>query len=273
MRRTKIKTAVITLLLTLCWALGTVTAQAAEKHTPSEIAAKTVFITFKKGYTEDRGNYLGAAFFFPDEYYEDGYAYGVAVFPEKYIEKYNLTGDYLRRKEEEGIAIMVFCGTGGKTEDGRMCSYNVCKIPEKSYDMRLAYVLYITGEDGETAYKAPVISSYNEAELENPTTAQLLSLAVVRQREMATEESLAAITDNIKGLASSVWIYSVIAFSSVAVIWGAYIGIRLIIAKKTEQKADAKGMLKRYGIGIGIAFILAVILPLIINGLAGWSGG
>ena len=71
----------------------------------------------------------------------------------------------------------------------------------------------------------------------------------------------------------SIWIYLVIAAGSIILIWGVYIGIRVAIAKKNEEKINAKDMVKRLVIGIIIAFVFAGGLPLLIKGLAAWIGG
>ncbi|MBQ3505155.1 MAG: hypothetical protein IJA89_00080, partial [Clostridia bacterium] len=71
-------------------------------------------------------------------------------------------------------------------------------------------------------------------------------------------------------LVNSVWVYVVIAFGSVVVVWGAYIGIRVIIAKKNEDKINANGMIKNLVIGIVVMFVIAVGAPLLINGLSSW---
>ena len=56
-------------------------------------------------------------------------------------------------------------------------------------------------------------------------------------------------------------------------IWGAYIGIRIAVAKKSEQKIDVRGMVKNLAVGIVIMFVLSAVLPLLIKGLDFWVGG
>ena len=263
----------IVLMFTVClfaFGTGTITASAEATHTIEEVADGIVFITFKKGISEERGNYVGASFFFPNEYFESEYEYGVAVFPEKFIARYELYGDYIARKETDGISIVLIIGTGGSVENGRLGSYNIIHIPDTSLNMRLAFVFFVRNSDGEVAYKDPVISSFDEAELENPTTEKLLSLAGERQKEIAMNNQFAVIVDRLSELVDSVWIYLVIGASAVVVVWGAYIGIRIAIAKKNEEKINAKGMIKGLVIGIVIAFVLAGGLPLLIKGLSAW---
>ena len=256
-----------------CFGTGISIAKAETRYTVDEVAESIVFITFKKGISEERGSYLGASFFFPKETFEEDYEYGVAVFPEKYIAKFELYGDYIARKESEGIAISISFSSGGWLDDGKLCNYNIINIPEKGLSMRLAYVMFVRNSDGEVAYKEPVISSFEETILEDVSIDELLSMAKDRQREMETEKKFKSITKNLSELIDSIWIYLVIGCSAVVVIWGAYIGIRLAIAKKNEQKADTQGMVKRLVIGIVIMFVLAGALPLLVKGLAAWTGG
>lgn len=266
-------TMVIFLTCLLSVGTGAVTVKADTKYTVEEVADSIVFITFKKGVTEERGNYLCASFFFPDETFEEEYEYGIATFPEKFIERYELYGDYIARKETEGIAIQVITGSGGRHENGRLCNYNIVHIPDKGLSMRIAYVIFVRNSEGDIAYKEPVISSFEETILENVSTDELLSMAKERQKEIEADRNFKNITDKISELVDSIWIYLVIGCLAVVVIWGAYIGIRIMVTKKNEQKADAQGMVKRLVIGIVIMFVLAGALPLLIKGLAAWIGG
>lgn len=264
----------IVLVFTVCsfgLGTGTVTASAEALHTVEEAANGIVFITFKKGTSEERGNYLGASFFYPDEYYEDEYEYGIAVFPEKFIERYELYGDYIARKEAEGIAISLSVGNGGRVEDGRLMSYNISHIPDTALGMRLAFVSFVRSADGTVAYRDPVISSFNEATLEDPTTETLVSLAKDRQKEIAMNGQFEIIVDKLSELVDSVWIYLVIGAAAIVVVWGAYIGIRIVVAKKNEEQINARGMVKGLIIGIVIAFVLAGGVPLLIKGLSAWA--
>ena len=79
--------------------------------------------------------------------------------------------------------------------------------------------------------------------------------------------SLAQIVDKLKGLMDSFWIYIVIALAAVVVIWGAYIGIKIAIAHRNEEKINARDMVKNV-----IIFVVAMGAPLLINGLSVWVG-
>ena len=71
------------------------------------------------------------------------------------------------------------------------------------------------------------------------------------------DENLAQIVEKLKGLIDSFWIYIVIALAAVVVIWGAYIGIKIAIAHRNEEKINARDMVKNLIIGIVIIFVVA----------------
>lgn len=82
--------------------------------------------------------------------------------------------------------------------------------------------------------------------------------------------SLAQIVEKLEGLMDSFWLYIVIALAAVVVIWGAYIGIKIAIAHRNEEKINARDMVKNLIIGIVIIFVVAMGAPLLINGLSAW---
>ena len=86
------------------------------------------------------------------------------------------------------------------------------------------------------------------------------------------EGNLAEIVSNLSTLMDSFWIYIVLAMAAVVVVWGAYIGIRVAIANRNEDKINARGMVKSLIIGIIIMFVIAMGAPLLINGLSAWVG-
>lgn len=90
--------------------------------------------------------------------------------------------------------------------------------------------------------------------------------------EASLNENLAQIVEKLKSLMDSFWIYIVIALAAVVVIWGAYIGIKIAIAHKNEEKINARDMIKNLIIGIIIIFVVAMGAPLLINGLSAWVG-
>ena len=86
------------------------------------------------------------------------------------------------------------------------------------------------------------------------------------------DDSLAEIVSKLQTLMDSLWIYIVMALAAVVVVWGAYVGIKIAIAHKNEEKINARDMVKNLIIGIIIIFVVAMGAPLLINGLSAWVG-
>ena len=84
--------------------------------------------------------------------------------------------------------------------------------------------------------------------------------------------SLQGIVTKLNELMNSFWIYIVLAMAAAVVVWGAYIGIKIALAHRNEDKINARGMVKSLIIGIVIMFVIAMGAPLLINGLAAWAG-
>lgn len=85
-------------------------------------------------------------------------------------------------------------------------------------------------------------------------------------------ENLQEIINKLSELMDSFWIYIVMALAAVVVIWGAYVGIRIAVAHRNEEKINASDMVKNLIIGIVIIFVVAMGAPLLINGLSAWVG-
>jgi len=83
-------------------------------------------------------------------------------------------------------------------------------------------------------------------------------------------DNLSEIVEKLQSLMDSFWIYIVMALAAVVVIWGAYVGIKIAIAHKNEEKINARDMVKNLIIGIIIIFVVAMGAPLLINGLSAW---
>ena len=86
------------------------------------------------------------------------------------------------------------------------------------------------------------------------------------------DDSLQGIVTKLQSLMDSFWIYIVMALAAVVVIWGAYVGIKIAIAHKNEEKINARDMVKNLIIGIIIIFVIAMGAPLLINGFSAWGG-
>ena len=84
--------------------------------------------------------------------------------------------------------------------------------------------------------------------------------------------SLSEIVTKLQALMDSFWIYIVLTLAAVVVIWGAYVGIKIAIAHRNEEKINARDMVKNLIIGIVIIFVVAMGAPLLINGLSAWVG-
>ena len=85
-------------------------------------------------------------------------------------------------------------------------------------------------------------------------------------------DNLAQIVEKLSGLMDSFWVYIVLAMAAVVVVWGAYIGIKIAIAHKNEDKINSRDMVKNLIIGIVIIFVVAMGAPLLIEGLSAWVG-
>ena len=77
------------------------------------------------------------------------------------------------------------------------------------------------------------------------------------------DDSLQGIVTKLQSLMDSFWIYIVMALAAVVVIWGAYVGIKIAIAHKNEEKINARDMVKNLIIGIIIIFVVAMGAPLL----------
>ena len=85
-------------------------------------------------------------------------------------------------------------------------------------------------------------------------------------------ENLQEIVTKLSDLMNSVWIYIVLALGAVVVVWGAYVGIKIAVAHRNEEKINAREMVKSLIVGIIIIFVVAMGAPLLIKGLSAWVG-
>lgn len=90
--------------------------------------------------------------------------------------------------------------------------------------------------------------------------------------ETGLNENLGEIITKLNELMNSFWVYIVLALAAVVVIWGAYVGIKIAIAHRNEEKINARDMVKNLIIGIIIIFVVAMGAPLLIKGLSAWVG-
>ena len=132
------------------------------------------------------------------------------------------------------------------------------------------FIGYVKDADGDVAYLSPEYAAYATLNVGEMSDYEILNRL---NDEMTVRSTFGKIADKIVELVDSIWVYLVICCSAVVVIWGTYIGIRLAVAKKSEQKVDSRSIEKRLVIGIAIMFVLAGALPLLVKGLALWIGG
>lgn len=85
-------------------------------------------------------------------------------------------------------------------------------------------------------------------------------------------DSLQGIVTKLQELMNSFWIYIVMGLAAVIVVWGAYVGIKIAVAHRNEEKINAKDMLKNLIVGIIVIFVIAMGAPLLISGLSAWAG-
>ena len=86
------------------------------------------------------------------------------------------------------------------------------------------------------------------------------------------DENLSEIVTKLNELMNSFWVYIVLALAAVVVVWGAYVGIRIAVAHRNEEKINARDMVKSLVIGIIIIFVVAMGAPLLIKGLSAGVG-
>ena len=90
--------------------------------------------------------------------------------------------------------------------------------------------------------------------------------------EVTLNSNLESIVNNLNTLMNSIWVYVVMGLAAVVIVWGAYVGIRIALAHKNDDKINARGMVKSLIIGIIIIFVIAMGAPLLISGLSAWVG-
>ena len=243
---------------------------AEENIAVESIAENTIFITFSKGETEERGQYIYGCYFVPEEYYDSTLEYGVLVFPRWFAERYGVTGNYIAEYEALGMKdalALIPVQSPVALSGGRLLKCGIWGIPEDGEDIELAYIFYVQDKDGNVGYSSPHHAAYATLLAEDYSDAEIASM--IGQR-VKMETSFKEIVNKIAELVNSFWIYIVIAGAAVVVVWGAYIGVRVIVANRREEKINARGMVKSLIIGIIVTFVVAVAMPLLINGLSSW---
>lgn len=236
--------------------------------TPREIIENTEFLTYKKGEDAQNGKFMVACFYMPEEVYVAEYTYGVLICPKSYIDRFIVQGDYFNEFEEQGITIANIVATSNmQTPEGRMFRCGLVNISTENLDREFSFIFYATDADNAIAYSNPEYAIYNTLLAQDYSDAELVQML---GQKWSMNESFQIIVNNLSELIDTIWIYLVIACAAVIVVVGVYIGIRIIVANKKEEKIDASNMLKGLFIGVLVVFILAVAMPLLIKGLNAW---
>ena len=249
--------------------------QASAEETEEPISIQTVmdnmtFITFTKGKNEKYNQYIFSCFYVPDEYYDATLEYGVVVFPRWFAERYGITGNYIDEYTAIGmgdaLAIMKVDKPIAMSE-GKVLKCGITNIPENGGTIELSFIFYVKDVDGNIAYSSPHHAAYDTLLAEDYTNEQI---GLMIGQRVQTENSFKQIVTKLEELIDTFWTYIIMAGVGVVVVWGAVIGIRIVIAKRKDEQINAYGMVKRLVIGIIVVFAIAVAGPMLIKGLSSW---
>lgn len=95
---------------------------------------------------------------------------------------------------------------------------------------------------------------------------------LLKEEVSTLDGSLAEILKKLNELMGSIWNYVILALAAAIVLWGVYVGIRIVLANRREEKINARDMVKNLIIGIIVIFVIAMGAPLLIKGLMSWVG-
>jgi len=241
-----------------------------ETNKAEQVVEKTKFLTYRKGNNEEYGRFIFACFFVPDEVLFDDCTYSVLICPRSYLEHVDYCGDYVNVFNDLGIKVMTIDALKNnsvKTEEGAIFKYGIINILDQNINREFSFVFFVTDPDGNTVYMQPQYADYTTLLAENYTNEELI---VMLEQKLAMEDNFDMILIKMNELVDSVWTYLIIGMASIVVVWGAYIGIRIAVAKRKDEKIDAMRMVKQLIIGIVIMFVIAMGAPLLIKGLNAW---
>ena len=238
------------------------------KTQAAEIIEHSFFFGYRKGEDSARGRYIVAMFYVPDTVYDGECTYGMAIFPKRYMDRFDIHGDFLDAFAAQNVAILNVIGNNVHlVSDGKVYRFGIQGIKEQNTNLEFTFVFYVTDKTGNTEYLSPLYACYNTLNASEMTEEEIVALL---NQKKGMRESFGQIAEKLSELADAVWIYSVIAIGAFVVVWGAYLGVRIAVAKRNDKKIDVKGMVKRFVIGIVLMFIFAAGLPLLIKGLSAW---
>ncbi|MGN0760566.1 MAG: hypothetical protein ACI4MV_01330 [Christensenellales bacterium] len=101
---------------------------------------------------------------------------------------------------------------------------------------------------------------------------KLFTLLAVAGDTGNLENQLQQFGSNLSALMSTIWPWLLGIGLTLIALWGAFIGVKIIKARKAEEKQEAKALVKQLIIGVVAIFLIAMGGPLIIQGLATWAG-
>lgn len=99
-----------------------------------------------------------------------------------------------------------------------------------------------------------------------------MNFNILNEESTTLDNSLSQIIEKLNELMGSVWNYVILALTAGIVLWGVYVGIKIVLANRKEEKINARDMLKNLIIGIVVIFVVAMGAPLLIKGLMSWVG-
>ncbi len=251
----------------------TANAEEVEKTQAERIIAGSDLLTFRKGENAEYGRFTFGCFFVLDSVYDASCTYGSIICPKSYVDKLKelgASGDYIAEFAKYNVTVANILGTSAlPANGGKIFKLGLINMYEQNLDREFAHIFYVKDTAGNTAYLMPKYVVYNQSIAKDYSNAELKEMLDER---LGMDTNFKKIVEKIEELVDSVWVYGVIAAGAVIVVWGAFVGIRIAVAKKNEEKINARGMVKGLIIGTIVVFVLAVGLPLLIKGLGAWVG-
>ena len=264
---------IIVLLLCLMFFVPNIAQVKADTQTETNLELQQImdessFITFRKGENSKNGRYMVACYYIPKEAYNPAYTYGAVIFPKLYSERFGINSDYIKKAEEQNLTILnVTVSNKIEEENGYGINLGLEQIYEKNVSLTMTFVLYVKDSAGNIAYAEPVFAAYETLDASEMTMEELLQKT---NSVVSMEESFETIIDKLEELVDSVWVYLLITLGSVVIVWASYIGIRICIAKKNEEKINSIAMVKHVIISVTVMAVIAISCPLLITGLLHW---
>lgn len=239
----------------------------AQAVSAQDVINASLFLEYKKGEDDEHGKFIVSCWYIPTEYLISEFSYGVVIFPKLYMERFEVYDNFMENFTAQGKNFLDVKAPLENMPNG-LCKCGIARILEKNTSLEFTFVLYVT-DGNSTAYSEPHFGTYNNMRTREYTNTELMSIA---RRKLGMRDSFNEIIIKLNELIDAVWIYMVMGFTAIISVWGAVIGIKIAVARKNEEKINARGMLKSLVIGVVILFVISFALPLLIKGLANWTG-